>query len=639
LKQDSNSSRSKKKRGLAIPVTKPDFPKGWACLSGLLAFAIYWLTLAPTLQVADAGEQIAAAHFMGISHPTGTPLYLLLMKFWEFVFPFGTVVWRMNLLNALLAAVAVGILSQRILRLSLSWGASQARSGVLALCLSLTLAYSQTFWYESVAASSYVLHYLLLILWLTLMAGVIVEKQVSLLKHLCLVTGLALANHILSLVLLALLVWILLSLAIRKEISLRQAFGWSLLLLPGLCLYLYIPLRAASDPVINWGNPDSVDRLLRYLLRKDYLMSAYVADAEDLLEVVFFHARSFFAESTPLLPILALALAAMMLLERMKKAEGVSRSPEGAFHLAMMGVALFFLNEVLLSLHGSHLDLFFLKRYSVPGYIGLFFSCAAVTSWGLARCSRRVFAFFVTLLAVIPALCLGLYFEKNDRSQNTLLKSYVEQFLTHLPAGASLYAEGDNHLFPILYYHLVEGYRPDIVLLNPRIGMGHQDQVALLIREGNLYTTHYVQTQEPVRCRPAGLVFKVAADDAPLMAIEWREFTEEEMRRVRAPLEKILVTEYYHRRALYCKSRGETEEGLRWVRKMESVAQGYDQTLMLTGFAFANFEMARESLKYFEAALKINPKNRASRLYLERLSQNEGAHETSASPADETALF
>jgi tetratricopeptide (TPR) repeat protein len=54
---------------------------------------------------------------------------------------------------------------------------------------------------------------------------------------------------------------------------------------------------------------------------------------------------------------------------------------------------------------------------------------------------------------------------------------------------------------------------------------------------------------------------------------------------------------------------------------METVAQGYDQTLMLTGFAFANFGMIPEALRYFEAALKINPKNRASRFYL----QNYGA--------------
>jgi len=595
---------------ITVRIRKIDIQKGWPCLSGLLAFGSYWLTLAPTLQVADAGEQIAAAHFMGISHPTGTPLYLLLMKFWESVFPFGTIVWRMNLLNALLSAVAVGILSRRILRLSLYWGASRGRAGLLALCLSLTLAYSQTFWYESVAASSCVLHYFFVILWLILMSRVIVEKEMPLLKYVCLVTGLALANHILSLVLLALVVWTLLSLVIRKEILLKKALAWSLFLLPGLGFYLYLPIRAASDPVINWGNPDSLDRFLRYISRRDYFINTYVADAGDLLEVLLFHVKSFLTEASPLLPVLALVSVVMILKTKTK-------APT-AFHLALLGITLFLLNGFFLSLHGSHLDLFLLKRYSVPGYIGLYFACAVAIARILSSCSRRAFTSLLALLAVIPALSLGCYFEKNDRSQNTLLKSYVEQLLSHLPVGANLYAEGDNHLFPILYYHLVESYRPDIVLFNPRIGLGHQDSLALLIKEGRLYTTHYVQTQEPVRCWPAGLVFKVADNDASLTAIEWRDFTEEEIGRVRAPLEKILVTEYYHRRALNHRSRGEKEEALLWVKKMDRVAQGYDQTLMLTGYAFANFEMVQESINYFEAALKINPKNRASQFYLRK---------------------
>jgi hypothetical protein len=69
----------------------------------------------------------------------------------------------------------------------------------------------------------------------------------------------------------------------------------------------------------------------------------------------------------------------------------------------------------------------------------------------------------------------------------------------------------------------------------------------------------YMQTQEPVRCLPAGLVWKAAEGDAPLKEIRWRDFAESEIRKFRAPLEKILITEYFHRRAVYHESRGENE--------------------------------------------------------------------------------
>jgi hypothetical protein len=310
-----------------------------------------------------------------------------------------------------------------VLRLSLDWGASTARGFLLALGLSLTLAYSQTFWYESAAASSYVLHYFLVILWLTLMTRVVLEKDKKALKYVCLVTGLALANHVLSLALLALVVWTLVSSVMHKEISVKKALGCCLWLLPGICFYLYLPLRAASDPVINWGDPDSLDRFLRYISRKDYFKVAYVTGPRDLLEVFLFHARAFVEESTPILPILTMALSVMILIRKTKKAVAgrVNAGAGGALDLALLGVALFVLNEFLLSLHGSHLDLFFLKRYSVPGYIGLLFSCVAIITYALTTFSRRVFGFLMPALALIPLLSIVCHYEKNDRSKNTLL--------------------------------------------------------------------------------------------------------------------------------------------------------------------------------------------------------------------------
>ena len=50
---------------------------------------------------------------------------------------------------------------------------------------------------------------------------------------------------------------------------------------------------------------------------------------------------------------------------------------------------------------------------------------------------------------------------------------------------------------------------------------------------------------------------------------------------------------------------------------MESVADGYDQTLMLTGRAYARFGMIPKALKYFRDALKINRKNHIAMYYLE----------------------
>jgi tetratricopeptide (TPR) repeat protein len=266
----------------------------------------------------------------------------------------------------------------------------------------------------------------------------------------------------------------------------------------------------------------------------------------------------------------------------------------------------------------------------VPGYMGLFFSCVVLIVSFLAPSPRRVFLWFLPLLVLMPLGSLYLHFEENDRSQNRLLDTYVKQLFAHLPERSAFYAIGDNHLFPLLYYHLVEGYRPDLTLINPAVGLGEDTQLTSLMKEGRLYTSHYIKTNGVFKCQPLGLVFHLTRGDDPPRELPWKDFLEEDIRRGHAPLEKILLTEYYHRQAMYHQSRNEDEESLACIRKMERIAQGYDATLMLTGFALAHHDRVPEAVHYFEAALKINPKNRASRFYLRQYAGKEDA-----SPPDE----
>jgi tetratricopeptide (TPR) repeat protein len=605
-------------------------------IPGIIAFIVYWLTMATTLQVADAGEQITAAHFLGISHPTGTPLYLFLMKVWELAFPFGTVVWRMNLLNAILGAITVIIFAGLIFRICHFYRISSGRSLFLALSMSLTLAYSKTYWYESLAASSYLLHYLFVVLWLSVLVKMILEEDYNILSRLYLFTGFALANHVLSLVLLFLTLWYSVSLFLRKNISFGKLCLLQTYLVPGLLLYLYIPFRAATDPLVNWGDPDSFGRFIHYISRKDYYGTVYVSTLSDFFDVFIFHLKSFCWEMSLVLPILLvgsmLLHAVYWFIKRKKKVPdqnhiAVSDNSDGKpnrklrsyYQIIILGIMLMILNMFFLSLHGSHLDIFLLKRYMEPGYIGLFLSSAVFLVLTQRFFANRYF-FIVTLcIALMPMICLVSHFELNDRSQNTLLKCFVDQVSLHLPEGATYYAIGDNYLFPVMYYHLVEGCRPDLKLFNPRIGLGKKAVIPSLIKAGTLYSSHYIKTKEPVKSIPMGLVFKVTDRMEPATKVmAWREFNDNEIRQAQAPLEKILIVDYYYRRSVYHEERHEQEQRLFCTKKMESAAQGYDQTLMLTGRAYARMEMVPKATKYFKAALAINPKNRVARFYLKK---------------------
>src|SRR5713101_5547691 len=103
------------------------------------ALALYVRTLAPSVaELFDDSLEFQLVGFkLAIAHPTGYPLYTLLLKLASFL-PFGDVAYRANLLSAICAAVAVALVYLSVLRLT---------DAVLpSLVAAAALATSPVFW-------------------------------------------------------------------------------------------------------------------------------------------------------------------------------------------------------------------------------------------------------------------------------------------------------------------------------------------------------------------------------------------------------------------------------------------------------------------------------------------------------------
>jgi hypothetical protein len=108
------------------------FDPALAFILFIASFALYIRTLAPSLLAGDSAEFQTIAYTLGIGHPTGYPVYILLAKLFTFL-PVGEIAYRVNLFSAFCAALTVA-LTYLILR-KLSAAVLSALYGSLALAL------------------------------------------------------------------------------------------------------------------------------------------------------------------------------------------------------------------------------------------------------------------------------------------------------------------------------------------------------------------------------------------------------------------------------------------------------------------------------------------------------------------------
>jgi hypothetical protein len=146
-----------------------------AVLLLLVSAAVYLLTLTPTVPFWDSGEYIAVGYILGIPHPPGTPLYVLLARIATLI-PIATIAERVNAMSAFAAALSVLLTYLSALRLvrRAQGGERQPWQEWVAIAAAaigaLMLAFSDTFWDNSIEAEVYQLMSLaqILVFWLGL---------------------------------------------------------------------------------------------------------------------------------------------------------------------------------------------------------------------------------------------------------------------------------------------------------------------------------------------------------------------------------------------------------------------------------------------------------------------------------------
>lgn len=153
------------------------------------ALLLYARTAAPDVLSGDSGEFQFAAPLLGIPHPTGYPLLILLGKL-ATLLPFGAVAYRVTLVSVLAGAWCVALLALLVHRATGSVLVGMVGAGALAVAPGM--------WNAATIAEVYTLNalFLVLLLWLCWQAAERTGKQQeNRLRLAALVAGLGISHH------------------------------------------------------------------------------------------------------------------------------------------------------------------------------------------------------------------------------------------------------------------------------------------------------------------------------------------------------------------------------------------------------------------------------------------------------------
>jgi hypothetical protein len=174
----------------------------------LVSFLVYLRTLAPTTSFWDCGEFITCSYLLGVPHPPGAPLYLLIGRLFSMI-PFASDIgYRVNLFSALASGLTIALTFLTIVRFIQIWRGrpTSAEDRWLvygsAVVGALSFAFTDTFWFNAVEAEVYAISMLftvavvyLALLWWEKADQPIADRYLLLIAYLF---GLAIGVHLLN---------------------------------------------------------------------------------------------------------------------------------------------------------------------------------------------------------------------------------------------------------------------------------------------------------------------------------------------------------------------------------------------------------------------------------------------------------
>ena len=430
----------------------------------LAALAVYLPTLAPSITWshggADSGDLAAAVAVLGIAHPPGYPTYILLGHIWAGLPLGGDIAYRLNLLSAVSAAGAAGITVLTIIQLAWHCGLLSSDGKLPAVGAAgggLFLALAPITWSQAAITEVYAPG----LFWLAALGWLLFEWTIRPQPRLLFGAGLLIGLGFGLLPQIVLAGPGLLFLLIQQKKFERASMGlWKSALLlsvgvmSGLSVFIYLPIRAAAQPFINWGDPSTPARFWAVVTAAQYHRYAGLLTWSDW----FNRLPDSLAQLNHALSWAGLGLAVLGGYVLWRRGRGTL-----AYLLSLTALTLLFRTGYPVAAN---------IVYLLPAIYGLSLLTGVGAIWLLAAAQRQVgwkgamvagLALLVTL--GIRAAALG---PQLDISRDEAALRFGQQVFAALPENAVVISRQDETTFS-LWYRQALGERPDVIVVDKRL--------------------------------------------------------------------------------------------------------------------------------------------------------------------------
>ncbi|KAF0151961.1 MAG: hypothetical protein FD143_1430 [Ignavibacteria bacterium] len=448
--------------------------KHYATFTSLIVFIVYLFTLAPSVIQIDSGELAAVQATLGIAHPTGYPLFTIIGYLWlKTPLPFSKI-FQANLLAAVWCSLSIFFLIKIVeivfnnFKQNVLVKKSKQRMRVLessftndqkiisAFAGSFYLAFSKTFWMQSTSVEVYSLQAFLftLILFFTLRAYYTKTNKYFDWVFVGITFAFSFANHMTTLLILPLAAILFFMKERFTQRSFKIIVVTAVTSLPLLALlYLYLPLRASMQPLLNWGNPVNFENFWRHFTGKQYqvwLFASFEAAGKQL-KYFLTNFSSEFAYAGLILGLIGF----VFLFKNERK-----------MFIALLFTFLF---AVLYSVNYDIVDIdsYFLLAYIIFAlFISLGFSKLLQLLKSKAVQDKYAYA-AVGLLCFLP---LGINRTNVDQSGVYTFEDYTKAVLNSTEKNSIVFSyQWDYFISASYYFQNVENYRKDVVVVDKEL--------------------------------------------------------------------------------------------------------------------------------------------------------------------------